>query len=81
MPVRHEFATDAAFEEALRNWFAGQALAGLMSNGALAGTVAREADSRGIEPDELLATAAYNAADAMLAARTRSQSQAEEAGR
>lgn len=65
MPVRHEFADDAAFEEALRDWFAGQALCGFTSFSLDDGEPFMGAADT--------AKAAYNYADAMLAERERVQ--------
>jgi hypothetical protein len=79
MPVRHEFATDAAFEEALRNWFAGQAMIGLLACGEPF-SVSRDGGAFAEVPlAEALPVVAYGLADAMLS--TRSPSQTEEPGR
>lgn len=48
----------------LRDWFAGQALAGLMANG----NIPFAPDYAECEPEQI-ATAAFDIADAMLAAR------------
>lgn len=55
----------------LRDWFAGQALAGAISNARFQMALADVADRRGIEPTESVARAAYTLADAMLAVRAK----------
>lgn len=81
MPVREAFADDASFERALRDWFAGQAMAGL-----LGASIDEEEEypsdvRRGITDDQRnggdgmypitrhFASLAYRYADAMLSAR------------
>lgn len=49
----------------LRDWFAGQALAGICSDGA----ALRRFQEAGLQASEVAAQSAYAAADAMLAAR------------
>jgi hypothetical protein len=65
MPIRHEFATEAAFEEALRNWFAGQALGGFVA----APSLIHEANSKDDNAASVIAAWSYQFADAMLAER------------
>lgn len=65
MPIRSQFSTDADFLSAMRDWFAGQAMASLILVPATA-AIARQ---DGNLPTKTLALAAYEAADAMLAAR------------
>jgi len=57
----------------LRDWFAGQALAGLLSDEMLAETT-RQGKEHGIQPESLIAVLAYKTADAMLAERARVRS-------
>jgi hypothetical protein len=53
----------------LRDWFAGQALAGLLANEGHNRMFAPMADENGVTVDEVIAAMAFNVADAMLAAR------------
>lgn len=57
MPLRHSFSSEDAFSKALRDWFAGQALAGLLAQTDKADSAAE------------FARQAYVCADAMLEAR------------
>ncbi len=50
----------------LRDWFAGQALAGYCANHGFMAELAR----KGLEPDEVIAAASFEMAAAMLATRT-----------
>jgi hypothetical protein len=56
----------AASGMSLRDWFAGQALVGLCSQDERLATVAQKS---GQSPERIIAFAAYEVADAMLAAR------------
>ncbi len=53
----------------LRDWFAGQALAGFVSDAATLGGFDKSAAELGMNNGEIVAAAAYKLADAMLAAR------------
>jgi hypothetical protein len=65
--VRH---TDSGSGMSLRDWFAGQALAGMLSDEMLAETT-RQGKAHGIQPESLIAVLAYKTADAMLAERAK----------
>jgi hypothetical protein len=53
----------------LRDWFAGQAFAGLLANRDLLEGILKQSKKLGLTHDEGAAKAAYEYADAMLAAR------------
>lgn len=53
----------------LRDYFAGQALAGAAGQQWYARHTKEEADARGISPEDYAAVACYRMADAMLAAK------------
>jgi len=55
----------------LRDYFAGQALVGLLSDSEKSFGIKRDASSEGITPDQAAAEWAYDIADAMLAARSK----------
>lgn len=53
----------------LRDYFAGQAIIGLLSNSQLTNSLAQEMVTRKVSPDKEIAKGAYAYADAMLAQR------------
>ncbi len=55
----------------LRDYFAGQALAGLAAQGGIMDTLETVAKEHGIEAEDIVAVAAYELADAMLKERER----------
>ena len=59
---------DASPGMTLRDYFAGQALAGI--DGNIMSVIAAQAGNRGLTKDEAIGVYCYQAADAMLAART-----------
>jgi len=69
MPIRSQFASMEEFEEALRDWFAGQALAALIMNGSFGNTFAEH--FRPYQVREAETECAYDYADAMLAERNK----------
>lgn len=54
----------------LRDWFAGQAIAGLLANEDAVGDIQITARQDGVAYPEMAASIAFNIADAMLAHRT-----------
>lgn len=56
----------------LRDYFAGQALAGILS-GDMKNTLTRMAESKAMSPSDAIAVFSYQAADAMLAERERAK--------
>lgn len=55
----------------LRDWFAGQALAGMLSDGGTQAIVSRLAREGGVRSVDYMANAAYDFAGAMLAERSK----------
>lgn len=70
-------AYEAAPGMSLRDWFAGQALVGLLANSGNNPVVAGLARERDVTVDEFIAQMAFNAADAMLSEREKSLSHSE----
>jgi hypothetical protein len=73
MPTRNQFEDDNSFLQALQDWFAGQALAGLLASISTTDAARAFADGAFQDGDSFAVHAgsmAYELADAMLAART-----------
>lgn len=62
-PIRSQFETEADFLDALRDYFAGQALVGIIN------ACAMDTLENGEKIEEMFARKAYYVADAMLLAR------------
>lgn len=65
MPIREQFPDDVSFQRALRDWFAGQALAGFLAH-----PTEPELYSEAAEARKEIANACYLIADGMIAERT-----------
>ncbi|AMX93730.1 MULTISPECIES: hypothetical protein [Mesorhizobium] len=68
MPTREQFTTEEEFVAALRDWFAGQALAGLLASWSLTDDI-RFVRMSNVDRMKMFAFNSYMQADAMLAER------------
>ena len=77
MPWREQFDNDDAFQRALRDWFAGQALAAIIQAQEAGGSLPKMMDvTQGVRAGGHEARTAYRYADAMLAARAAEKEEA-----
>lgn len=53
----------------LRDYYAGQVIAGMFADGSSFGTVSKQADEKHLRPTVMAASIAYSVADAMIAER------------